>query len=118
MLLTIRRAQDACWRSTASESYTNKQTLCNQLMLAKDPLKDEEKSGVLNRVNCEECSSYYFGETSKRLMTRMQEHKSAVRRHQTKSRMWAHISETGHVVDFKKANFQAQAKSKGSRLVQ
>ncbi len=84
----------------------------------KGPVKDEEKSGVVNRVNCEECSSYYFGETSKRLMTRMQEHKPAVRRHQTKSRIWAHISETGHVVDFKKANVQAQAKSKGSRLVQ
>ncbi len=28
------------------------------------------------------------------------------------------MSETGHVVDFKKAKVQAQAKSKGSRLVQ
>ncbi len=70
------------------------------------------------RVNCEECSTYYVGETSKRLMTRMQEHKSAVRRHDTNSHIWAHMSETGHVVDFKKAKVQAQAKSKGSRLVQ
>ncbi len=45
-------------------------TLRSQLMLAKDPLKDEEKSVVVHRVNCEECSSYYIGETSKRLMTR------------------------------------------------
>ncbi len=28
------------------------------------------------------------------------------------------MSEAGHVVDFKKAKFQAQAKSKGSKLVQ
>ncbi len=28
------------------------------------------------------------------------------------------MSETGHVIDFKKAKVQAQAKSKGSRLVQ
>ncbi len=40
-------------------------------MLAKDPLKDEEKSGVVYGVNCEGCSSYYVGEISKRLMTRM-----------------------------------------------
>ncbi len=54
-------------------------------MLAKDPLKDEENSGVVYRVNCEECSSYYVGETSKCLMTGMQEHKSVVRRHDTNS---------------------------------
>ncbi len=29
-------------------------TLRNQLMLSKDPLKDEKKSGVVYRVNCEE----------------------------------------------------------------
>ncbi len=87
-------------------------------MLAKDPLKDEEKSGVLYRVNCEECSSYNVGETSERLMTRMEEHMSAVRRHDTNLHILAHMSETGHVVDFNKAKAQAQAKSKGSRLVQ
>ncbi len=32
--------------------------LRSQLMLAKDPLKDEEKSGVVYRVNSEECRSY------------------------------------------------------------
>ncbi len=93
-------------------------TLRSQLMLAKDPLKDEEKSGVVCRVNCEECSSYYVGETSKHLMTRMQERKSAVRRHDTNSHIWAQLSETGHVVDFKKAKVQVQTKSKGSRRVQ
>ncbi len=93
-------------------------TLRSQLMLAKDPLKDEEKSGVVHRVNYEECSSYYVGETSKRLMTRIQEHKWAVRRHDANSHIWAHMSKTGHVVDFKKAKVQVQAKSKGSRLVQ
>ncbi len=92
-------------------------TLRSQLMLAKDPLKDGKKSGVVYLVNCEEYSSYYVGETSKRLMTRMQEHKSTVRRHDTNSHIWAHMSETGHVVGFKKAKVQAQAKSKGSRLV-
>ncbi len=55
-------------------------TLRSQLMLAKDPLKDEEKSGVVYRVNCKHCSSYFVGGISKRLMTRMQEHKPAVRR--------------------------------------
>ncbi len=85
--------------------------LRNQLMLAKDPLKDEEKSGV---VYCEECSSYYVGGTSKRLSQSL---RSAVRGYDTNSHIWAHMSETGHVVDFKKAKVHAQAKSKGSRLV-
>ncbi len=87
-------------------------------MLAKDPLKNEEKSGVVYRVNCEECSSYYVGETPKHLMARLQEHKSADRRQDIKSHIWAHMFETGHVVDCKKAKIQAQAKSKGSILVQ
>ncbi len=34
-------------------------TLRNQPMLAKDQLKDEEKPGVVYRVNCEESNSYY-----------------------------------------------------------
>ncbi len=34
-------------------------TLRNRFMLAKDQLEDEEKSDVVYRVNCEECSSYY-----------------------------------------------------------
>ncbi len=72
---------------------------------------------MVYHVNYEECSSYYVGKASKRLMTSMQEHKSAVRRHDTSSHIWAHMSETGHVVDFKKAKVQAQAKSKGSRIV-
>ncbi len=33
-------------------------------LCAKDPLKDEEKSGVVYRVNCEECSSLYVGENT------------------------------------------------------
>ncbi len=53
-------------------AYKPTKTLSCQLMLAKGPLKDEEKSGVVYRVNCEECGSYYVGETSKRLMTRTQ----------------------------------------------
>ncbi len=71
---------------------------------------------MVYRVNCEECSSYYVGEASKRLMTRMQEHNPADRRHDTNSHIWVHMS--GHIVDFKKAKVQTQAKSKGSRLVQ
>ncbi len=43
---------------------------------------------------------------------------SAVRRHDTNSHIWTHISETAHFVDSNKAKAQAQAKAKGSRLVQ
>ncbi len=91
---------------------------CGVLFLGRVALFAGEKSDVVYRVNCEECSSYYVGEASKRLMTRMQEHNPAVRRHDTNSHICVHMSETGHVVDFKEAKVQTQAKSKGSRLVQ
>ncbi len=81
------------------------------------PLKDEEESRAVFRLNCEECTSFVVVETSKRLMTRIQGHKSAVRRHGINSHTWAHMSESGHVVGFKKAKVKPQAKSKGSRLV-
>ncbi len=69
----------------------------------KYPLMDDGMSYVVYRLNCEECSIFYVSEMSKRLMTSMPEHKSAVRTHGTNSHIGSHISVTGHVVDFKKA---------------
>ncbi len=87
-------------------------------MSFKCPLKDEEMSYVVYRLNCEECSSHFVGEMSKRLMTKTPEHKSAVRTHDTNPHIGSHISVAGHVVGFKKAKVQAQVKSKGLRPVQ
>ncbi len=62
----IRSVSEGTGRMLAKYGITvaHKQTKTprSQLMLAKDPLKDEEKSDVVYRVNCEDCSSYYVGD--------------------------------------------------------
>ncbi len=87
-------------------------------MNPKHPLKDAKKSGVMHRINCAECSSYYFGKKSKRLIIIIYEHRSAVRRHDNTLHTLAHTPETEQVLDFKKTKVQAQGKSKRSRLIQ
>ncbi len=42
---------------------TRKPTKYREMMKPKDTLMDEEKLGVLCRLDCEECSSFYVGET-------------------------------------------------------
>ncbi len=71
-------------------------TLRSQLQRPRNTLKDEEKLDA----------SIVRNTAATTLMTRMNEHRSAVRRRDTNSNIWAHISETGHVVDFKKAKVQ------------
>ncbi len=53
---------------------THRPTKNREMMKPKDTLMNEEKLGVLCRLDCEECSSFYAGETSKRKMTIICEH--------------------------------------------
>jgi len=50
-------------------------TLWNFVVHPKDRVKDEEKTELINRVPCKNCSSSYVGETDRKFGLRIKEHK-------------------------------------------
>ncbi len=55
-------------------AHVQRKTLHDQLMQQHDPLNDEGKLNVVYHLHCGECSSYYVGQTSARLMIRIYKH--------------------------------------------
>ena len=50
-------------------------TLRNFVVHPKDKVKDEEKTELIYRVPCKNCSSSYAGETGRKIVLRIKEHK-------------------------------------------
>ena len=53
-------------------------TLRNFVVYPKDKVKDEEKTDLIYRVPCKNCSSSYVGETGRKFGLRIKEHKKEV----------------------------------------
>ena len=69
------------------------------------------QEGVVYSVNCS-CGLPYIGETGRRLICRISEHKSAVRNACNKTGLDRHVNFTGHKIDWnsvKILSFQAQS---------
>lgn len=67
----------------------------------KDPIPDSELSDVVYKIDCNDCSAVYIGETAQRLKTRMQQHKSTVNTTTApKTALAKHAKDNGHVFDF------------------
>jgi hypothetical protein len=86
-------------------------------MKTKEPLTDMDKSSVIYKINCKECPAEYIGETSKRLKSRIYEHKLAVRRADPLSQISSHILENNHEFAFDEARVIGQSSTKIGRLV-
>ena len=56
--------------------YKNKNNLRDMIGQVKVPRRDDEKSGIY-RIDCQECDSYYIGQTTRRLQERIKEHTRA-----------------------------------------
>ncbi len=66
-------------------------------MRIKDQVDPREQSSSICRAQCKDCFSYYTGQTSRKLATRLKEHRSAIRNCNIKaSLMAAHCVETGY----------------------
>jgi len=94
-------------------------TLRNFVVHPKDKVKDEEKTELIYRVPCKNCSSSYVGETGRKFGLRIKEHKKEVdsftagtqtrasRARESsvthKSAITDHAVEENHVIDWDKA---------------
>ena len=70
--------------------------LCN----LKDKKTAHEKSGVVYRVDCNNCEAKYVGETGRQVRDRMAEHQKDIQTKKPASKVSDHVRETGHNFNF------------------
>ena len=76
-------------------------TIKNFLPNIKDPLKEEEKTGIIYKIPCKDCKFCYIGQTGRSLVTRLKEHKNFVKNKQTeKSALSQHSVENHHLINW------------------
>jgi len=104
--------------SIATANYPHRM-LWNFVAYPKDEIKDEEKTELIYHVPCKNCCSFYIGETGRKFVLRIKEHKKEVDSFtagtQTrasramessvthKSAITGHAVEENHVIDQDKA---------------
>ncbi len=92
-------------------------TLRSRLMRIKDRIDPSEQSSIIYRAQCKDCSSNYTGQTSRRLATRIKEHRSAIRNCNVKgSLMASHCVDTSHSFDPAETKILSHANSWAARL--
>ncbi|VDM00244.1 unnamed protein product [Schistocephalus solidus] len=92
-----------------------KATIRRQIMRPKDPLPQQEKSGVVYRVGCSCGQSNYVGETVRLLQTRMTERAVVVRMNDAYSQVSAHFTGPGRAFKFEKIEILARGDNHVSR---
>ena len=93
----------------------NTKKLTNLIRLGKDKLNDFEKSGIVYKIDCKDCTSTYIGQSSRQLIRRVKEHERDVKNKKSSSAIYNHVKETGHKINFKKPNIIDQEKNKRKR---
>ena len=61
---------------------------------------DRSRSGVVYKSNCTNCNFVYYGQTERRLKTRIAEQKRALAMFDHDSKISCHIHENSHHMDF------------------
>jgi hypothetical protein len=59
-----------------------------------------DKAGLVYKINCNECDAIYVGETKRKLITRLTEHKNAISNINIKSNIADHAHNTQHNINF------------------
>jgi hypothetical protein len=92
--------------------------MCSLLSRAKDPVPSDQKSNVVYKIPCKSCPMSYIGETGRRLVDRVYEHKQALRKMDIdKSALAEHAITHDHEVDWDKVEILKSCKSYAHRKV-
>ena len=74
-------------------------TLRNKLCSLKDKVPDTEKKNIIYKLNCNDCSSVYIGESSRNAGIRVAEHRRDIENRKISNNMFQHNAEYGHNFD-------------------
>ena len=75
-------------------------TLKTELCHLKDHRPVSERAGVVYKVDCSDCDAVYVGETGRQVKDRMREHQRDIVTQKRVSKVYNHVSDTGHDFDF------------------
>ncbi|BHF74059.1 Acyl-CoA synthetase member 2 mitochondrial [Sparganum proliferum] len=85
------------------------------LTRVKDSIPKEEQTNVIYRIPCANCPCVYVGHTGRRLGTRINEHKLAIRRRDPLSLIFAHALQCDHRFNWDNTEVIATANKKRTR---
>nr|VZI35292.1 unnamed protein product [Spirometra erinaceieuropaei] len=85
------------------------------LSRVKDPIPKEQQTNVIYRIPCANCSCDHVCHTGRRLGTRINEHKLAIRRRDPLSLVFAHALECDHRFNWEGTEVVAMANTKHAR---
>jgi len=91
-------------KANASVAYVGCNKLNKIIKTQKDPLPFENHSNVVYKINCRDCDASYVGQTGRRLITRIKEHRSNINRVSSSHSVITEHHLTGH--DFTWNNVQ------------
>ena len=83
----------------------------------KDPLKKEDRAGVVYRVSCDECDASYIGQTGRKLGDRLVEHRNSTSRRPESSAVGLHSAETGHQIQWENVEILGRDAWENRRLI-
>ena len=69
------------------------------LSKTKDKMEIEERSDVVYKIPCKDCNLCYIGETSKQVISRVEEHKENANQKYMSSLIYQHIARENHNMD-------------------
>ena len=90
---------------TIRSIFKNHKPLCSR----------EDRTQIVYRVNCLNCTQHYVGQTGRKLRTRMKEHRQAIQRHDPHSIMSIHEDQEGHQFDLENVEIFDQGRSRQNR---
>ncbi|CAH8866949.1 unnamed protein product [Trichobilharzia szidati] len=81
----------------------------------KDPTEKGDKINTIYKINCMNCNKHYIGQSGRPLRIRIQEHKSAVKRHDMNSLVSMHADNYGHQFDWDHVKILNRGNTKSAR---
>ncbi|BHF79120.1 hypothetical protein SprV_0602223900 [Sparganum proliferum] len=96
-------------------SHKPASSLRTVLTRVKDSIPKEEQTNVIYRIPCANCPCVYVGHTGRRLGTRINEHKLAIRRRDPLSLIFAHALQCDHRFNWDNTEVIATANTKRAR---
>ncbi|CAH8652478.1 unnamed protein product [Heterobilharzia americana] len=66
----------------------------------KDATNKEDKPKIIYKINCNNCSQHYIGQSGRPLRLRLHEHQLAIKRHDISSLISMHMDNYGHEFNF------------------
>ena len=88
------------------------------LSKTKEKMKIEERNDVVYKIPCKDCNLCYIMETSKQVISRVEEHKKNVNQKHMSSLIYQHIARKNHNMDWNNVSVLNQHHNTYSRKIQ